>query len=158
MRAVVLPLSVLLAACVSTTPDKPADVDSLFADKEVAESRVSCLTDRGWDVELEDGAIVSTMPEAQREAYRADDKECLRGAGIDPDASATPEELANAYGWYSAIATCLWDHDWSVPDRPSIAEFRSSYNSDPWIPWSEVPAGDLPKAHELCPVMNIPAQ
>lgn len=155
MLAVVL-LMGLLAGCTPSAPDEAKGVESLFSDDDVAASRASCLRDKGWDVELNDGVISVELPEAQRDRYLADSDECLRAAGVDPDAGLTDEQYRITFDWYSEIAECLDENGWSTPEKPSFEVFRSTYDTTPWIPWQDVPDLDRQKASSACPVMNVP--
>lgn len=147
----------LLAGCTQPPPTDEKGVESLFSDDEVAASRAACLQDKGWDVELKDGAIIIDLPRAQRGQYRADNEECLRAAGIDPEAGMSDEQYRIAYEWYSEIAACLSAAGWTTPDKPSFEVFRSGYDDDPWIPWQHVPPEEHDQASERCPVMNVPS-
>ncbi|MFF1635031.1 hypothetical protein [Leifsonia sp. NPDC058248] len=123
------------------------------SDREINEIRFECLKDKGWAVRLEDGAIVADLPEAQRPQYRADADECLRAAGVDPDAPISDAQFEQIYASYIDIQQCLEDEGWSTPSRPSLDAFKATYNSAPWIPWSEVPGPDMPDAGKKCPSM-----
>lgn len=113
-----------------------------------------CLTDRGWTVRLEEGAIQADVPREQSAAYQADNLQCLREVGFDPDAELTEEEYRAVYAWHEEIAQCLEGAGWSTPEQPSFEVFRETYDTDPWIPWSEVEGKDLERATEACPVLD----
>lgn len=147
-------LSLGLAGCTSTSPST-VDVSSLFSDARALHEVTGCLRDRGWSAELFDGAIQVEVSEDQASAYESDNLECWQEAGIDPDSGVTDEQFETTYAWYSEIADCLKGAGWSVDTRPSIETFRSTYETEPWIPWSQVPEVDLHRALGVCPVMNV---
>jgi len=143
-----------LAGCSASEPP-PVDPSSLFTGLDVAEARTACLQDRGWDVTLDvQGAILANYPPEQEAAFEADNSACLAEAGVDVDAGLTDAEFTTAYLWYQEIGECLTAHGWDVPEQPSEAVFRDTYDDDPWIPWAYV--DDLERAKSDCPVMNVP--
>ncbi|WP_230671708.1 hypothetical protein [Rathayibacter sp. Leaf248] len=152
-----LGVSIGLAGCAPALSTKAPDVGILFGSAEVNEAKASCLKERGWTIDLQDdGTIFADFPEEQVEAYQADSTACLKEAGIDPDAPMTQDQYRAAFAWYEEIASCLLDAGWSVPDKPSYEVFKTSYDTDPWIPWSEVPGEQIMDAHSTCPVMDVP--
>ena len=119
------------------------------------ELQFECLKAKGWDVKFENNAISGSIPRAQRSKYESDVEVCLKKAGFDPNAPLTDAVYQQTYDIYSRIASCLKEHGWATPAKPSLAAFKATYDSAPWIPWSEVNGPDLEKATALCPSMNI---
>lgn len=143
---------VVLTGCSQAT--QPGSTSPpLKSDREINRARFDCLEDKGWPVRLEDGAISVDIPEAQQPRYRADAEECLRAAGVDPDAPLSDAQFNQIFESYSSIQKCLEKNGWSTPPRPSIDAFKANYDSDPWIPWSEIPGPELPEAGTKCPAM-----
>lgn len=152
-------LLLLVSGCMPTKPNPALDINSLFTGEEVAKKRAACLLDKGWDVELKEGGIISArIPWEQSTAYQADDDACLRESGVDPDAPLTDEQYKLIYAWYTAIGDCLSEAGWPSPRKPSFATFVTTYDSDPWIPWIEIRGSDLTQARKDCPVMDVPSQ
>lgn len=119
------------------------------------ELQYECLKAKGWDVQFENNAIRENIPQAQSSKYDADSETCLKKAGFDPNAPLTDAQYHQIYDIYSRIASCLKEHGWATPAKPSFAAFKATYDSAPWIPWSQVNGPDMHKATALCPSMNI---
>jgi len=106
-------------------------------------------------VQVQEGAIVTDVAEAQRDAYERDSQECLESTGFDPDRPLTPADYDIVYAWYDEIATCLETAGFNVPAKPSRAEFEDTYNSAPWIPWLAISGPrDMSRALTLCPMID----
>jgi hypothetical protein len=155
--AVVLTLAaaLLLTACGAPAPTYDTEVlDGLRTDADDMAAIATCLEQRGWDASLIEGAIEIDVPTAQQEQYEKDSTDCLREVGIDPDAPLTEEQYRAVYDWSLEVARCLEGAGFAVPVAPSYEVFRSTYDSDPWIPWSLVEGSDLGRAGAACPVLD----
>lgn len=151
----VLAAGLLLTACSTPVPSYDSEVlDGLRTDPDDMAAIATCLDQRGWDASLVEGAIEIDVPTAQQEQYEKDSADCLREVGIDPDAPLTEEQFRAVYDWSLVVARCLEGAGFAVPDAPSFEVFRSTYDSDPWIPWSLVEGPDLGRAGNACPVLN----
>lgn len=143
-----------LAAC-APGESTAADGEPLFADAETTQSRLQCLQDKGWDVAIgTDNEIIAEISEGQVESYQQDSQECLIAAGVDPSAPLSDQQYAAAYEWYLEIAECLTANGWPAPAAPTLATFRDTYTTEPWIPWSGLDDAQLDAAMTACPVMN----
>lgn len=156
MRSLVaVAVAVLLVAGCSAAPSTDASgIDDLMTSEEDLGLLAACLRDRGWSAELENGAITVDVPQAQKTAYEADNLECLREIGIDPDAPLSESDYESIYAWHVDIAECLEGAGLPTPDVPSYEVFRSTYDSAPWIPWSEIQGPDYDRAADACPMLN----
>ncbi len=145
----------LLAGCTQPSTTTPSGIDGLISDGDDLRAVAQCLSDRGWDAEVTDGAIGVDVPADQTESYERDSLECWSEAGVDTSGTLTDADYRAIYEWYSTIADCLRGAGWGTPERPSYEVFRSTYDSSPWIPWSEVPPTDFDRATDACPVMDV---
>lgn len=153
--APLLGVLLLLAGCTQASSTTPSGIDGLISDGDDLRAVAQCLSDRGWDAEVTDGAIGVDVPADQTESYERDSLECWDEAGVDTSGTLTDADYQAIYEWYSTIADCLRGAGWGTPERPSYEVFRSTYDSSPWIPWSEVPATDFGRATDACPVMDV---
>jgi hypothetical protein len=151
--ALAVPLLLALSACGYAGRPAAATSQPLQSDHEVAQARFQCLKDRGWDVSLQKGAIYAEIPAAQQAQYDSDAQECLKQAGIDPNVAISDDQLREIFTTYTRVEKCLRHEGWSTPRRPSFDSFLATYESAPWIPWSEVPADDMADAGNKCPEM-----
>lgn len=147
-----------LAACTAPGPAYDSGVlEGLRTDADDMAAMATCLQARGWDATLVHGAIEIDVPSDQKRQYEDDSAECLREVGIDPDAPLTEEQYRAVYDWSREVARCLEGAGFAVPEAPSYEVFRSTYDSNPWIPWSLVDGPDLGRAGAACPVLNAGA-
>jgi hypothetical protein len=146
---------VLMTGCTQASTTTPSGIDGLISDEDDLRAVAQCLSDRGWEAELIDGAIGVDVPADQAEAYERDSLECWSEAGVDTSGTLSEADYQAIYDWYSTIAECLRGAGWGTPERPSYEVFRSTYDSSPWIPWSEVPPTDIGRASDACPVMDV---
>lgn len=144
----------LLAGCTAAAPADPTGIDDLRTSEEDLGLLADCLRDRGWDAELEYGAITVEVPPEQKTVYEADNLECLEEVGIDTGASLSESDYESIYAWHVEIAECLAGAGLPTPDVPSYEVFRSTYDTDPWIPWSQVEGPDYGRAVDACPMLN----
>lgn len=149
----------VLCGCARGEPpeSKGSQLEGMVSSRAERKAIADCLTDLGWPVLYQDGQIVVQIDPAQDEAYDRDTAACTAEFGIDLDGELGPAEWDRAYAWSSELADCLSGHGWRVPEKPSRQAFESTYESDPWLPWSLVPAADLHAAGEQCPTL-FPAQ
>lgn len=155
----VVAASLFLSGCTQDAPDATSEqIDSLFSSKEQQEEVAACLNEAGWDSKFDDdtGSFTTSVPEEQADKYDADYEVCAEEAGINMSGTLDEEQYAAAYTWYEMIGTCLDDHGYSVPTKPSYETFKSTYETDPWIPWIEVPAEQMNKARDDCPELARP--
>lgn len=148
----------LVTGCAPDKQSEPTGIEGFFSSVEQQREVAECMEERGWSVEFhaDSGAIVTDVGPGQDASYERDTAECSEVAGIDMSGALTNEDFALVYDWYSRIAECLEREGWSVPARPSLAAFRDTYESDPWIPWFEVPGPETADAEAACPVMKRP--
>lgn len=147
-----------LAACTAAPPKSGPSIDDLFASKDQQRAVADCMREKGWQVEFDErtGAIITQVTDAQNSVYEADTAECDAAAGIDFSQPPNDEELTLIYDWYSRIATCLEGGGWEVPPRPSFETFADTYETDPWIPWIEIPGPESADSRKHCPELARP--
>lgn len=156
--SVVLAASGLCACAGGQPPDlSGGPLEGLVSSRAERKAIADCLTDHGWPVQYQDGQILVQIDPAQDEAYDRDTAACTDEFGIDLDGQLGPEGWDRAYEWSSELAECLVEHGWQVPERPTRQAFESTYDTEPWLPWSLVPNGELHAAGEQCPSL-YPAQ
>ncbi len=139
-------LLVLLIGCTQASTGVPAGIRTLVSDEDDLQAVAECLSDRGWDAELTHGAVGVEVPKDQAEAYKRDSMECWNATGVDTSGTLSEADYEAIYEWYSMIADCLRGAGFDAPERPTYQDFTSTYDSSPWIPWSEVPSTDLGRA------------
>ncbi|KAA9111456.1 hypothetical protein [Microbacterium rhizomatis] len=157
MVAILALTGAALSAC-SSAPPEASGPTALFLSTEVMKKKAECLADKGWDVTFENGAIVAHIPEAQKPRYFEDGAACSDEVGGNIDMTMTPERIEIAYDWYVEIANCLTAHGYSVPERPTLAAFIDSFDSDPWLPFEDIHGAEIVQARADCPIMNPPGQ
>ena len=151
--------ALLLSGCTSNAPEATSEeIDALFSSKEQQKEIAGCLNEAGWDSTFDNdsGSFTTSVPEEQEDQYEADYETCAEEAGVDFSGTLTEKQFAAAYSWYEMIGECLNDHGYSVPTQPSFETFKSTYETDPWLPWIEVPAEQMNKAREDCPELSRP--
>jgi hypothetical protein len=107
---------------------------------------ISCLTDRGWDVEAEgETSFRANYAEEQRSAYQADLDYCLNEfVEIRTPDSITDEQWADFYAAEAATAECLREHGVSVPETPSLQSLIDSYTAgESWTAWANVDTSQI---------------
>jgi hypothetical protein len=144
----------LLSACnLNREPHAETAMTKYPTQYDLASARADCLNEKGWDVELsENGEISISLPEAQTRLYREDDTQCLKDVGIDENRSLTEKEWDDTYDAYLAGAECLIEAGWPITSPPSVEVFRGTYDTDPWLPWVEVPEDQMATAFRKCPM------
>jgi hypothetical protein len=152
--AVVMSAIAVLAGCTAAPPSDFSGLKDLAASEDEMRAVAECLEGRGWPVEWQDGTIGIDLVEEQRALYEADLDECFIEAGVDTSAGLTEDDYELIYAWHVEIADCLDGAGWHAGPRPSYEAFRSSYDSDPWIPWAVVDGPDYDEAARRCPVLN----
>lgn len=148
----------MLTACSSTDAGESPELSDLFATDDQQREVAECMRDRGWNAEFDEetGAIVTSVDDSQRSVYDTDTAECSEIAGINIEGGLTAEQFPVVFDWYREIGGCLEDAGWSVPDEPTFQTFQSTYDSNPWIPWAEVPGNEMNEAREACPILKTP--
>jgi hypothetical protein len=143
-----------MSGCATPGPDTPSTLRDLFGSDDVTAAQADCLTERGWGVEVRDGAIVMEVPASQQSAYERDAASCAETTGYGRGEPLTAKNFDDVYAWYSEIAKCLDDAGFEVPPKPSRDVFEESYETDPWIPWDLATQQDPQRALALCPVID----
>lgn len=144
----------LLAGCTAEPAADFSGLKDLAASEDEMKAVAECLVDRGWPVEWHDGTIGIDLAVEQQALYEADLDECFLEAGVDTSAGLTEDEYQLIYAWHTEIADCLDEAGWPTGPRPSYEAFRSTYDSDPWIPWLVVDGPEYEEAARRCPVLN----
>lgn len=147
--------ALILTGCTAGPAADTSRIRDLMTTDEDMVQIAECMQDRGWPVRLENGAITIEIAEDQRDLYEADNLECVRETGIDPDAPLSEDDYEAIFEWHLDIDECLRGAGWPTPPVPSYEVFRSTYESDPWIPWSELSGPDFERAVEACPVLDV---
>ena len=151
-------LLVALSACQSTTNSSydPDLLKSMRSSFEQQRALADCLAEDGWKVTFDEstGAVVAEVSSAQEDTYDAALEACSKRIGVSFDGELTEEQMETVYEWYKAIAVCLDEHGWPVPDQPTFSTFSDTYDTNPWIPWVEVPSSEMPDATRKCPVLS----
>ncbi|MCC7128624.1 MAG: hypothetical protein IT192_07400 [Microbacteriaceae bacterium] len=128
-------------------PTSQADGDRMFAE---------CMEARGWEATVNetDGGVSFSVPPEQSEVFQKDAKECQSQIPIRP---WVEEDYEQHFQDLTVVATCLQDHGFEVPPRPSLQSFIEDYKKGlPWDPYAiTVADGDFPQAVELCPQAPI---
>lgn len=156
--ALVGALLVALSACQSATNSSydPDILKSMRSTVEQQRALADCLVEDGWKVTFDEstGAVVAEVSSAQEDTYDAALEACSERIGVSFDGELTEEQTETVYEWYKAIAVCLEEHGWSVPDQPTFPTFSDTYDTNPWIPWIEVPSLEMSDATKKCPVLS----
>ena len=135
--------SVILAGCSTAPAPGPtkAPQEPVSGNQREYEYNVSvarCLTDKGWDVEV-DGTggwgIVFNTPEEQKDLAQADYQVCV--AALGDDIFEVSEENAKfAYDNNIRVVECLKREGYEVNEPPAKAEFVRKYLEGSTITWS----------------------
>ena len=146
-------VAILMTGCSGEEPVGGTDMSDYFSTKEMQRELARCLQDRGWDASYDEstGSVGMSYANEQEAAIEADIELCNEEIGVPTGEDLTEADYKVAYQWYSEIAECLSNAGWDVPEQPSEQAFLSSYNTQPWIPWSEVPPTELREARKVCP-------
>jgi hypothetical protein len=103
----------------------------------------ACMRDKGWAVEIEGHGLAgpaSGIPDAQRDAYKADLDACTAKLGYNT-ALPTVEEAGDYYDKLLASAECLRGLGYEVSEPPSrqlYAETLAGGKFPDWDPYSDV--------------------
>lgn len=122
----------------------PLEVDTFEATRLL----VRCMNDQGFEVEVippGDGISYQAVPQEQNVAAQEAEERCRDGLGLREVTAAdyTDEVRSHIYDYQVALRECLVGAGYEIPDPPSRDIFVESYLTDPWIPYSWVPGGDL---------------
>ncbi|MCP1412900.1 hypothetical protein [Paenarthrobacter sp. A20] len=156
MVGVLVLLSGGVAGCDSSTQAnelKPA-MERFPTPLDLATARASCLQGKGWDSKVleEDATIATTVTEVQQRKFEEDDAACFAELGVDPNREPTTAEYDVLYSQYVEGKRCLEEAKHFISSPPSRQVFQETYLTDPWIPWTEVPALDRDLAMKECPM------
>jgi hypothetical protein len=121
---------------------------------DLARARVECLQDRGWESELDEttGQIYTPVPESDENAFDEDDAACFDELGVDPDRSLTSAEFDTLYAQYLEGAHCIEQQGFVVSEPPSRQVFQETYETNAWVPWTEVGDDDFAEVLDRCPM------
>lgn len=141
-------------------PSESAGSEVSIAPAEDYETNMAgCMGDKGWNViiipEAEGGGITAEIPQAQAEAFRADNFACAAEFGYDQPPPPMSEEDARAYlAKVVEAAECVEDLGFEVPARPAeqdSLEGLMSVELDPrWDVFANVPDGELSRTQGTC--------
>ena len=128
---------VLVAAC-SASPNPPPSAEEPTVEGNAIEhgyavSIAKCLTDIGWEVQVDPQGgwgVVSEMPEEQRPLYEADYQECLKELGLN-DFTVTEETASVSYDNNTRVIECLAAEGFPVEEAPSRSSFINKTLEDP---------------------------
>lgn len=139
-----------MANAQAPTASSPAPSPTSFQDS--GKLLAACLTERGWDVEVDSTGGVyppDGIPVAQADLFNADTADCLHQFGAPRPLS--DDEKATYYSQLEDVATCLESKGYPVSDKPSFQEFAES-DSGNWDPYSDIPTGsEQETATKVCP-------
>jgi len=152
-------LGIGATACAST-PEPDPDQDTTSAAErfatplELARARTECLQEKGWESELDEetGQIRTPVDDGDDQAFDEDDAACFEELGVDPDRSLTSAEFDTLYEQYLEGKDCLEGAGHAITDPPSRQVFEETYDSDAWVPWTEVGDEAITEALEACPM------
>lgn len=151
-------LSIGVGACASPEAD-PDPTATSAAERfntplELARARTECLQEKGWDSELDEetAQIYTPVPDGDDRAFDEDDAACFEELGVDPDRDLTSSEFDTLYEQYIDGMDCLTDAGYDVSEPPSRQVFEETYDSDAWVPWTEVGDDEIDAALERCPM------
>ena len=160
----ILIAAVSLAACTTSTsasPSPPApastQVEGNQRDYENSTMVATCLTDRGWEVEVTPGGgwgIEASFPPEQADVFQADYDACIAEAGLD-NVEMTEVLASEIYDNNQRVTQCLDKEGFSTTPAPSrssfIAKMVENPEGDHWNPYELVSQGEVGKAVSACP-------
>jgi hypothetical protein len=160
----------LIAACSSEDPapagDNTGEYMPLISSQEAGELMQQCMSNRGWEVELNEFAeLESNLPdESQSDEYNADIEACW--GEHDLDKPPRPMDQATAEAYFDLLvesAGCLEDLGFSIsepPSRETYVEQLASADSLPWDPFADivelVTGEEWDEARRACPQPERP--
>ncbi|WP_162564421.1 MULTISPECIES: hypothetical protein [Microbacterium] len=151
-------IPLLATGCVAVDEPKATPLNDYFSSDEDSLAIVRCLSADGWDATFieEDGSVEMRASPGQEAKLDAAFATCMEDLKISKPTDVSSADIDVAYAWYEEISECLDSYEWPTPPIPSRQSFHDSYDDSAWLPWSEIPAQDLPRAVEQCPVMQRP--
>lgn len=153
LAALAAPLAHLSLGCSEGSDDEPGTVAT--SERNAAELRAACLSERGWEVFLTaDNAVAADVPADQMEIYLQDAEEC--GEGLTPDrGSFTADQWQEWYALAIQAADCFADAGFAVDDRPSLQAFMQALGDrSPHVALFEdglITSGQIRDLRETCP-------
>lgn len=149
--AAAIVLSGLVFSGCASSPEPPSStVPTSEADATIALR--DCLSEKGWDAQIEQGGVVVDFPEEQRGALQTDTDAC--NEVLDPTKLMSDEDRREFYDLQVETANCLAENG-SPVEIPSWAVFNEG--SAQWNPYvalresGEMPVGGLDQLMALCP-------
>lgn len=132
-------MTAVIAGCAGPDPVVPADPIESGA---FGEDMVRCLAAKGWTVQVDDnGAVVADgIPDAQMNQFRADRDSCLAAFDYD-EFAVTPDMASSFYDKQLAVAECLRELGYDIPDAPSREAFVEELVAtglSSWLPYDAV--------------------
>lgn len=123
------------------------------------QAQADCLTSAGFPSRVDDGALSTSVEDAQREPYLIESYRCLVQFPLSPEYT-TPldaDQLASLYDYFARdLVPCLESQGYevgAVPTRQSFVE--RYYGEEPWTPYlivgPTVPLDDLAPLEKACP-------
>lgn len=97
----------------------------------------SCMSERGWEVEIIDGATAAEVPDAQMDSYVQAVSECSEILGFTTPRELTDDDLGLAFEAQVANRSCLIELGYDLPKAPTLQAYVDSNGA--WTPYSDLP-------------------
>ncbi|WP_199038009.1 hypothetical protein [Glycomyces salinus] len=159
----------LLPACSDGESESPgenaSDYMPLMSNLEAGEIMQDCMTEHGWEVELNEfNEIESSHEEAQADQYQADLESCWAEHGFDkPPPPMDRDTAGEFFDLVVESAGCLEDLGYSIsepPGREDYIEALVSTNGAIWDPYADIVESTTPEewdeARRSCPQPERP--
>ncbi len=123
---------------------------------EATQAMIDCLNAAGFSTTLTDDkeGWTSTYGKDQKRAYDLAAYTCLAQYPADPAQSSsrmTRDQKLIAYHYLTVtLVACLKDHGYTVTDLPSEQTFLDTWDTAPWNPYDQLPAGVMTALQGQC--------
>lgn len=112
---------------------------------EYMQAVADCLRDAGWKAEVSarPPSVESDYPASQKEAFKRDDRACMKKLGWGPvPPPITRERAEERYQHLVTMRGCLAEQGYDTSEPPSEEQFVNASLSGlaPWNPYLDVPA------------------
>lgn len=116
----------------------------------------NCMSDRGWEVDIIDGATAAEVPDAQMDSYLRAVSECSEVLGFTTPREFSDEDLGFAFDAQTANRLCLIELGYEIPEGPIRQAYIDSQGA--WTPYSDLPdlgPEEFAAAERQCPQYQL---
>lgn len=121
---------------------------------EVTAMTAECMADQGFPVTItSDGTGMSfgAIPDDQNRDAQIAHVACRAGLNLPDPVPPTEEQIVAHYEALLEVKRCLEDRGYVIEEPPSLSEWITIYDLDPWHPYESLDDEVASRVHTVCP-------